>query len=134
MNIQKVMQKGFTLVELMITVAIIGILASIALPNYNEYVIRSNRTAAQSEMMDIANREQQFLLADRAYANKTTLESSGYSLPAGVAAKYTYTVAVNNAATPPTFTITFTPTGSQTADGALELDGKGVKTPPGKWK
>lgn len=134
MSIQKVRQNGFTLIELMITVVMVAILASIALPNYNEYVIRSNRTAAQSEMMDIANREQQFMLADRGYADKTTLESSGYTLPTGVAAKYTYTVTVNNAATPPTFTITFTPTGSQTVDGVLTLDGQGVKTPATKWR
>ncbi len=54
-------QFGFTFVELMITVAIIGILVAIALPSYRQYILRGNRAAAQAEMMDIANREQQFL-------------------------------------------------------------------------
>ncbi len=135
MSIQKVMQKGFTLIELMIAVAIIGILAAIAIPNYSEYVIRANRSAAQSEMMDIANREQQFLLADRAYADKATLVASGYSVPADVAAKYTYTVTPDNTATPPTYIITFTPIvgSSQASDGALTLNSAGAKTPIAKW-
>jgi type IV pilus assembly protein PilE len=128
----KVSLKGFTLIELMITVAIIGILAAIALPNYQQYVIRSNRVAAQSQMMDIANREQQFLLANREYANETTL---GFSLPSEVSAKYTYTVTVNNAVSPPTFLITFTPIAgtTQASDGAITLDSKGTKSPSSKW-
>ncbi len=129
-------QKGFTLIELMIVVVIVGILASIALPSYQEYVRRSHRGAAQSEMMDIANREQQFLLANRAYADKATLEGSGYALPSAVAARYDYAIAVDNAATPPTFTITLTPKGSQASDGTLVLTSAGVKTRSGdatKW-
>jgi len=125
--------KGFTLIELMITVAIIGILAAIALPSYQQYVIRANRSAAQSQMMDIANREQQFLLADRAYADKATLVASGYALPTEVSAKYGYAVTVDNAATPPTYTITFTPTGTQSSDGDLTLNSVGVKSPSDKW-
>lgn len=129
----KASQKGFTLIELMITVAIIGILAAIALPSYQQYVIRGNRVAAQAQMMDIANREQQFLMADRAYANAATLAASGYALPSEVSSKYGYAVTVDNAASPPTFTITFTPSGSQSSDGDLTLDSAGVKTPAGKW-
>ncbi len=129
----KSFNQGFTLIELMITVAIIGILTAIALPNYLQYVIRGNRVAAESQMMDIANREQQFLLADRAYADTAALTASGYALPAEVSAKYTYKVEPDNTKTPPTYLITFTPTGSQTTDGVITLDSTGAKAPPDKW-
>jgi len=135
-DMKAVGQKGFTLIELMITVAIVAILATIALPSYQEYVRRGHRAAAQTEMMDIANRQQQFLFANRAYADKTLLESSGYALPTDVATKYGYDIAVNNALTPPTFRITFTPTGTQASDGALVLNSVGAKTRGGdaaKW-
>ena len=125
---------GFTLVELLITVAIIGILASIALPSYQKYIIRSNRSAAQSQMLDIANREQQFLFANRSYADKAALSASGYVLQTAVSSKYDYDVTVDNNASPPSFLITFTPTGSQTSDGAITLDSLGNKSPTGKWK
>lgn len=131
-----VRQRGFTLIELMITVAIVGILASIAYPSYTQYVLRGHRAAAQSEMMDIANREQQFMLSNRSYADTTALEGSGYVLPSEVNARYNYIVAPDNVATPPTFTITFTPTGAQASDGVLILNSVGLKTRGGdatKW-
>lgn len=117
--------------ELMITVAIIGILAAIAYPSYQQYIIRGSRGAAQAQMMDLANRQQQFLLANRAYA--TSAGALNYSLPNDLVGKYTATVAANNAATPPTFTITFTAIGSQLSDGPLTLDNAGAKTPASKW-
>jgi type IV pilus assembly protein PilE len=126
-------QFGFTLVELMITVAIIALLASIALPSYRNHVIRGKRSAAQAEMMDIANREQQFLLANRVYAAKATLVASGYALPPAVSENYNWDVTIGAGAVP-TFTITLTPTGGQASDGALSLDHLGNKTPLDKWK
>ena len=125
-------QRGFTLIELMITVAIIGILAAVALPAYTQYIIKANRSAAQAQMMDVVNRQQQFLLANRAYATKTTLEASGFALPSSVSSRYGYTVDVGTG-TVPTFTVTFTPTGAQATDGDLTINSEGVKTPIAKW-
>ena len=126
--------RGFTLIEVMITVAIIGILAAIAYPSYTQYIVRANRSAAQAQMLDIANRQQQFLLANRAYATKDALTTSGYALPSELTAKYNFAIDVGTG-TVTSYVITFTPvtTGSQAADGALTLNNDGVKTPAAKW-
>lgn len=125
-------QNGFTLVELLITMAIIAILTTIAVPAYQQYVMRGHRAAAQAEMMEIANRQQQFFLANRGYAG--TLAAMGYELPTAVAARYTPDLVAENDETPPTFTITLTAKGSQTDDGDLTLNNEGVKTPAEKWQ
>jgi type IV pilus assembly protein PilE len=125
---------GFTLIELMITVAIVAILAAVALPSYRQYVIRSKRSAAQAQMMDIANREQQFLLANRNYADKTALTASGYALPSDVSVNYGYDIVLSTTGAPGfTLTLTPLPQGGQASDGPLTLNSEGVKTPAGKW-
>ncbi len=125
-------QRGFTLIEVMIVVVIVSILMAIALPAYRDQVIRGKRAAAKGEMLDIANREQQLLLADRAYADTAAMALTGYSLPTDVSNSYGYTIAVT-AGPPPTFLITFTPAGQQASDGPLTLNNEGLKLPEDKW-
>jgi prepilin-type N-terminal cleavage/methylation domain-containing protein len=59
--------RGFTLIEVMIVVVIVGILAAIAYPTYQNYMKRAARSAAQTLMLDLANREQQYLLDNRSF-------------------------------------------------------------------
>ena len=64
---------GFTLIEVMITVAIIGILVTIAYPSYTQYVAESNRSEGKRELLRIANLMEQRFLDTRAYTNDLTL-------------------------------------------------------------
>jgi type IV pilus assembly protein PilE len=121
------------LIDLMISVLIVGILAGVALPSYRQHVMRANRSAAQSAMLDIANRQQQFLLSNRTYADTDVLHGSGYDLPPEVRQNYTWAVTVGTG-TVPSFTITLTAVNAQAGDGPLTLDSDGNKTPAGKWQ
>ncbi|HUG99967.1 MAG TPA: type IV pilin protein [Gammaproteobacteria bacterium] len=69
-------QQGFTLIELMIVVVVVAILAALAFPQYRDYVLRSNRAVAKSALTQIADRQEQFYVANKSYA--TTLTALGY--------------------------------------------------------
>lgn len=132
---------GFTLIELVIVIVIIAILAAIALPSYTRYIVRGNRAAAQSYMMDVAQRQQQYLLDNRAYATQAAMTDAGGldSPPTSVSTLYTVTMAISNAVgTPPTFTVTAAPiAGTIQAvenEQTLTLNQAGTKTPSTVWQ
>ncbi len=123
---------GFTLIELMITVAIVALLAAIAFPSYQSHVRKGYRAAAQSFLMDVAQKQTQYLIDNRAYASTTSALS--VNTPTDVNNLYTVSIAVT-AGPPPTFTVTATPKAGtvQEADVTLTINQAGQKTPSDKW-
>jgi type IV pilus assembly protein PilE len=128
--------RGFTLIELMIAVAVIGILVAIAYPSYTNSLVKGNRANAKSFLLEVAQKQQQFLLDNRAYATKAELEAAGVATPKEFTNFYTWSVTLV-AGPPPGFQVLATPVAGkrQEPDGWLQVDHTGAKTSqhPGKW-
>ncbi|HSV54221.1 MAG TPA: type IV pilin protein [Burkholderiaceae bacterium] len=125
---------GFTLIELMVAVAVIGILAAIAYPSYQDQIRKSRRAEAQSTLMSIAGRQQQFLLDTRSYAD--SVATLNLNVPTSVSPHYTVTITVSAAtSTLPAFTATAAPIGRQVSDkcATLTVTHSGAKAPTTCW-
>jgi type IV pilus assembly protein PilE len=126
-------EKGFTLIELMIAVAIVGILAAIALPSYSQHIIRANRADAKAALLNDA----QFLernFSESGLYNKTpdnaVITASSLPSPQSPAdGDAVYSVGLNATASTYTLTTTPVPGGRNDGDacGALTFTNLGVK-------
>lgn len=123
---------GFTLLEVLIVVAIIGILAAVAYPSYQQYVVRTHQSAAQQYLLELSSRQQQYLGETSDYADETTLKGLA---PVPEEVDDFYTVSQTLVTSPLSFTLTATPKAGtiQASADTLTLTSAGVKSPAEEW-
>jgi type IV pilus assembly protein PilE len=133
---------GFTLIEMMIVVAIIGILAAIAYPSYREYVLRGNRTEGMALLNEAAAREERYFAQNNSYVSAagdlgklnlpstTTTGTGSDATSSALSPTGKYKLSVSKVDNDGGYTLTATPQGAQAADskcGNLTLNATGAR-------
>ncbi len=122
---------GFTLIEVVVVMAIIAILAAIAIPNYTEYIRRGHRSDAKTALLQVAQWQERFRTESITNAYSPALPAGMATVGSGGAARYT--IAVAQPGGNQTFTLTATRQGSQLGDpcGDFIVDQTGQQTTAG---
>ena len=123
----KRLSAGFTLIELMITVAIVGILVSIAYPSYQDSIMKSRRVDAQGALMGFANAMERNYTVNNSYPSAGTTGIYAATSPVDGGTAY-YNLSIS-ASTSSAYQIQAAPTGAQANDkcGTLTLDQTGAR-------
>ena len=132
MSFNQKKDRGFTLIELMIVVAIIGIISSIAYPSYTGYVIESRRADGMALINQIMQAQERFYT--NSYTYSVDLTDLGYGSAAAVDSEgshYKVTATACDTGIAACVLLTATPQGVQASDGPLSLNSQGAKT--GNW-
>lgn len=120
--------RGFTLIEVMITVAIVAILAAIALPSYNDSVRKSRRGQAKADMLEVVQMLERRYSTNRTYVGIDLGDFGLDQSPRDGTARYTLTL---DPLTASTYTLTAVPQGAQADDtrcGTLQITHLGAKS------
>lgn len=127
--------RAFTLIELLIVVAIIGVLAAIAIPSYTNYMIRARRADAKTALEQLRAAQEMRRSEKGSFSTSLAELQTTYGVPtvAGPPGTPDYAILLNSA-TATGFLARANPTSSrQITDGSLFIDSNGTKTPPEKW-
>ena len=115
----------------MVAVLVVAILAAVAYPSYQDHIRKGRRAAAQAFLVEVASRQQQYLLDARRYAvGAGALTTLNMTVPVEIAPFYTITIDPAAPTVPPTYRLIATPVAGsvQAPDGVLTLDQDGART------
>jgi type IV pilus assembly protein PilE len=132
---KRIKSSGFTLIELMIVVVIVAVLAAVALPSYQQHVVRAARVQAQAELLDLASLQEKIFLNSNNYSPSVTAAyngtaAGGLGRTSGQTNDGRYALSLDITTPSQTFVLTATPTsgGTQVGDGNILVSESGRRT------